>query len=62
MSKVLDFKVTLPEIDERVDMAFKERLLVLLRDGFEGKEVLDNMSAYMMWKYRDDWGEMGEDV
>jgi hypothetical protein len=62
MGKVAEFSVVLPEIDGQVDMAFKKRLLTLLNDGFEGQESINIMSAYLMWKYRDDWGEMGEDV
>jgi hypothetical protein len=58
MSNVRELRVVDASIDEQVDAAFKQRLLVLLRDGYEGKELVDNMSAYLMWKYRESWGEM----
>lgn len=58
MAEVHEFKVFLPAIDAEVDEAFKKRFLVLLRDGFEGKELIDNMSAYLMWKYRENWGNI----
>jgi hypothetical protein len=59
---VVDFRVTLPEIDAQVDLAFKNAIKMCLDQTYEAGHVKTLVEAYLMWKYRESWGEMTEDV
>lgn len=57
-SKVIDFRVSLPEEDASVDVAFKRAIRRCLDENYEAVQVKGLVESFLMWKYRDHWREM----
>lgn len=60
-SKVIDFRVSLPEEDASVDVAFKRAIKRCLDENYEAAQVRGLVESYIMWKYRENWGELGSE-
>lgn len=42
-------------VDDRVEQAFKDRMVRGLDADEDGASFLNLMNSYILWKYREDW-------
>ena len=58
MASITKLDVIVNDLDTEVECSFKRRMIEGLKENEDGSSFKQLMEAYLMWKFRDRWGEL----